>query len=675
MKIKAFALLALGWNAMLAADEVAATDVIELEPIVLIGTDSEVYGTDAGLALAGPQDRVTREELRYEHPDDTLELFSKIPGVNFARYNQGIINTDVGIRGFGTDGVSPHAKLLIDGIPSNIANGYNELDQMFPLAIGEVQVFKGTSDLRYGLYNVAGSYNVFSRRDIGSEVQATVDTFGSVEFQGYTGLQDGAFTQNYFLGYRDGQGYRDHSDIQKHTLSGIWSYDLGEGLSVGLSARTSEYEGDSPGYLERAIAASDPESSADYASQDGGDKEVHQVSVFADKVWDEASLNVRAYFNDIYRNRFVRFSSAGSLRNRIDDQQIAGFIADYSRELSDSLRIKAGLEFQNQEVDERRYNAIADVGSSTGYLRSPDLTSVRRDWTFDLQNYGAYAGVEHDATDRFSWNAGVRVDQLEGDFTNNATNTAAEMQDFGLIVQPKLNLFFQASDTVTLFANYGRTFQAPIGSALYETSTETYDVNINDGGEVGLSYEPNEKAVMRLSFWNQVAENEYQVDQVNYTGYRELGEVDRRGVELAFNYDINEKLNLWGNYAYTMSEINESSAAFADSKGNEVRGTPNYTYSLGASYDFTDMLTVRMIFDGQGDYYVNEKNAGGKFGGYDILSVGADVDTRFGLFSLQINNLTDEYYEYVYDFTDDGSYTIHSPGDGINASLSYTYQF
>jgi iron complex outermembrane receptor protein len=180
---------------------------------------------------------------------------------------------------------------------------------------------------------------------------------------------------------------------------------------------------------------------------------------------------------------------------------------------------------------------------------------------------------------------------------------------------------------------------------------------------------------MRLSIWNQIAENEYQDDQVNFTGYQELGEVDRRGVEFAFSYDINEKLNIWGNYAYSMSDIKESSADFAESKGNEVRGTPNNTYSFGVSYDLSDELTVRMNYEGQGDYYVNEKNEGGKFGGYDILSLGLDLETRFGLFTLQVNNLTDEYYEYVYDFSDNGTGTIHSPGDGINASISYSLSF
>lgn len=268
---------------MVHAQESDELILSELATTVVIGEGFEGFGNFAGLQLAGSNDQISRDELDYEHPNNTLELFSKAPGVNLARYNQGIINTDIGIRGFGTDGVTPHAKLLIDGIPFNLHNGYNELDQMFPLAIGGIQTFKGTSDVRYGLYNVAGSYNVFSRTDIGTELQTTVDSFGSYEAQVYTGIQDGAFTQNYFLGYRNGQGYRDHSDMEKYTLSGRWAYEVDSSLTVGLSARFSNYEGDSPGYLERQTAENDPKSSALFASQDGGEKEVGHLSIFAEK--------------------------------------------------------------------------------------------------------------------------------------------------------------------------------------------------------------------------------------------------------------------------------------------------------------------------------------------------------------------------------------------------------
>jgi len=51
-----------------------------------------------------------------------------------------------------------------------------------------------------------------------------------------------------------------------------------------------------------------------------------------------------------------------------------------------------------------------------------------------------------------------------------------------------------------------------------------------------------------------------------------------------------------------------------------------------------------------------------------------DYATSWGNINFQVNNLFNEYYEYVYDNGGvDG--VIYSPGDGVNASVSVAYKF
>jgi iron complex outermembrane recepter protein len=153
----------------------------ELDSIVVIGKQAKP--DSAG--LAGSVDVIGRDELANERVDDTMELFTKVPGVYISRYNQGLINTDIAIRGFAGDGETPHAKLLIDGIPGNLHNGYSELDQLFPLSIESIQVYKGTSDPRVGLFNIAGNYRVQTRQDTDVvEVDASIGSYSAKELQG-----------------------------------------------------------------------------------------------------------------------------------------------------------------------------------------------------------------------------------------------------------------------------------------------------------------------------------------------------------------------------------------------------------------------------------------------------------------------------------------------------------
>ncbi len=87
-------------------------------------------------------------------------------------------------------------------------------------------------------------------------------------------------------------------------------------------------------------------------------------------------------------------------------------------------------------------------------------------------------------------------------------------------------------------------------------------------------------------------------------------------------------------------------------------------------------LTWRVHLDSQSGSYVNEENIGGKYGHYNLVNTSLDYATSWGNINVQVNNLFNEYYEYVYDQGSPGTLdTIHSPGNGINASVSVAYHF
>lgn len=642
-----------------------------LDPLVVIGTKISDFSPYSAGRLAGAYDAITREYLIYEQPDDTLELFSKLPGVTISRFNQGIVNTDISIRGFAGDGTSPHAKLLIDGIPSNLHNGYNELDQMFPMAMEGIEIFKGTGDVRYGLYNIAGNYNVASRTDIARELQLTYGSFDAREIQGYWGLKTGNLTQNYFFGYRNANGYRDHSNVEKHTISGRWNYEFDQETHLTFIARNSQYEGDSPGYLTRQQSRDTPRSSASYANQDGGEKNVDHYSLHFDKSFldDSVQLDVKAYHQTFERDRWVRFSQAGSLGNRYDDQTMQGVITTLGWTLNEKWKIESGLDYEHQDVLEQRYGSIGQQRVRGAIARNNDHS---------LEILGGYLTVENSPFEWLRWNAGVRLDQLDGDFKSTTAAgvvTDRDIFDFGTIVQPKSNIFITHNENFVTFANVGRSFQHPFGADLYTTgNTSARDVSINDGWEIGEKWQPTDAISLRLSYWQQRAKDEF----VNIDGTNQnVGETKREGIDFVADWKATETLTFWGNYSHNLSEISKPASALATTAGNNLRGVPDYVYSVGATYKITEDLSARIHIDGQGSYYLNEQNAGGKFGGYTLVNAGVDYEKSWGRISLQVNNLLDRQYEYAFDLSaaGDASDTIHSPGDGVNASLSYTYSF
>ncbi len=144
------------------------------------------------------------------------------------------------------------------------------------------------------------------------------------------------------------------------------------------------------------------------------------------------------------------------------------------------------------------------------------------------------------------------------------------------------------------------------------------------------------------------------------------------------NIQATDNLYFWLNYSLLNSEITDPIASLSNLQGNELQGVPEYTASLGATYQVIPDFAVRLHVDQQGEYFVNESNEGGKFGDYSLVNLGFDLNTEVGEFNFQINNLFDDDYDYVYDFRfgeNDPVSTIYSPGDGINFSLTYTAKY
>ncbi len=653
---KLIALLFLPSYSIFAADNQST----KLDSVVVIGQKDVIKDT----TLAGSVDVITRDELEYEHVTDTLELYTKTPGVVLSRYNQGIINTDISIRGFAGDGSTPHAKLLVDGIPSNLHNGYNEMDYLFPSNIQSIQVYKGTSDASTGLNATAGNYKVETRKDAGKRLEATIGSFNTREIQGYYGEKADAFTQNYALGYRAGNGYRDHTDNEKIALSGRWQYDF-EKSSLALSTKYGKYNAfEAPGYLTKEQARRKPRSSADYAEDDGGEKEFKHISLHYDYfINNDVDISAKAYWQNFDRQRNVRFSATQTaVENRFDDQDMMGFITKLNWQISSDWQLETGYDIESQEVLEQRFRG----------------TQTRRDFDFDFTTQGVFAKIENTPSNWLRWNAALRADKLTGStnqpFVVNNVATNRKILDLDTIIQPKFNVFADITDNQLIFANWGRSFQHPFGGDLFTAgNTNARDVSINDGWEFGLKSQWGQLNT-RLSYWQQEADDEFVV--VDGTG-QNVGQTERKGFDASFDIAFNDQWSVWGNFSKVFSEIIKTSTAGQAFEGNDLRGIPDHTASLGLQYTHHKNLIARVHVDRQGAYYVNEANIGGKYGDYTLVNANLDYNTSWGKVSLQANNIFDEFYEYVFDQSTNSALvdSIHSPGAGRNFTVSASVDF
>ena len=653
---------------------------VELDSVVVLGKQEQMTATDKG--LAGSVDVITREELEYEHVTDTLELFSKTPGVVLSRYSQGIVNTEVSIRGFSGDGETPNAKVLVDGIPSNLFSGLSELDYLFPTNIQSAQVFKGTSDASTGLFATAGSYKVETRKDVAKQLQFGYGSFQTREMQGYYGDKQGDFMQNYAIGYRKGNGFRANTENEKIAMSGRWQMDF-EQSSLALSAKYGKYNApEAPGYMSKQQARDDRRGVAPNALNDSGEKEFKHLSLHYDYFFNnDVDLSLKTYWQNFDRERNVRFIGSPGLENRQENQTSTGLIAKLNWKINPHWGFETGYDIEHQAVDQfnQRVNAAG-----------VNVVRLSTDYNFTAQ--GIYAKVENTPVDWLRWNVALRADRLDakangpiiiGTNANPTRLIPTDLYSDPLIVQPKFNVFANVTEQHTLFANAGRSFQTPTSfnlnqfnsaaGANFGTRTDI-KVAINDGWELGFKSIWVAGLNTRVSYWQQKAKNEFiTIDNIR----QPLGETLRQGVDASFDYKLNDALSFWGNLSRVYAKIEEPNSQNPQFKGNNIRSIPSYTASVGLQFVPNADWIARVHVDSQGDYYINESNLGGKYGGYTLTNANIDYKTSWGRVSLLANNIFDRYYEYVFDFNSNGSAggVNFAPGAGRNFMLTATVDF
>jgi iron complex outermembrane receptor protein len=611
--------------------------------------------------------------LRDQQVKSAWELFARAPGVMLTAFRQGNESGKLSFRGFNGEGEVNAVKLLLDGIPGNDnAGGMPLIGAVLPLEIEKIEVVRGTNDPRYGLHNIAGNANIVTRTGANyGEARLSYGSFDTRQVQLVKGIEDGNWSQNYVFGYQRVGGYREHSRGVNTTLAGKWFYSSDDGrVRFGLSARHAEGKAQEPGYLTAADARADPTMSYKYAQSDGGNRQLKQVGVHLDsELGAQLSLSLKAYMNSIQDQRWLRYAITASQQERVIDETHYGFLGTlaYRPRLAalsglNSFSVEGGVGAERQRDRSPRYNTVDQV-----------RVGSTRDHRFTFDTVGAYVQAVIKPVASLKIIPGFRIDKVDGSFTDPSKGVAYPIQDYGLIKQPKFSVVYAPSPAASLYANWGRTFQVGAGAAAYKSNANTLQPSINDGWETGLKLTPAGWMDARLSVWQQRASDEVKRRLNDPTGdSQNVGQTRRQGADVQINMRPGQGAGIWLAYSRQRAKIVQPDPSAPATIGKDIDHVPRHVYSAGADYQVTPALKLSAWGNGQGSYYLNSANTGGKFGGLVLLNASASYRLSPAVtLELQLKNLADRYYEYVWI----NDQTRHSAGDGRAAYVSANVQF
>lgn len=613
------------------------------------------------------------EDIEDKNVSQSWELLGLMPGMQLTETRQGAESGKVSFRAFNGEGYLNAIKTLIDGIPSNVNSGNQRfIDMLFPLEIDYIEVVRGTNDPRYGLHNIGGNIN-FGTRQGGDYTDARL-SYGSSDTRGAqvaVGRERDGFSQNYFVGVLASDGYRDHDASEKYSVGGKWFYgSLEDGMRIGLTARAYHQEADEPGFMTADELRANRKGSDLRNRNDGDERDMRQAALHLDLGLAEGLvLGSKFYYNRYEDERRVTFSDLPTgnapRQRRLWDEKQAGLLATLTWTASAALTLEGGFNYEQQDNRYRR--------ERFSYAEPTDFNGVpariQNDDTHTFDNWGAYVQAIYQPTDALKIVPAYRVDRFDGT-THLLGGVRAPLQDYGTIGQPKLSVVYALTPRTNVYANWGETFQVLTGAtapAYLTPGQPAMRPSTNTGVEAGVKFSPLDGVQARVALWQQDAENE--VSNMPATGTTVvLGKTRRRGVDLQVDARLGERWTIWASHAYQEAKIERDGRPAAVSlEGREVAATPRYISNLGVDFRATDALSLGLQGRAQGDYYLEERNVAGKFGGFAVLDLSAKyrINPRLSL-DLQVKNATDREYVYAwYDsFFQEETQPMFSPSAG-----------
>ncbi|WP_217538487.1 TonB-dependent receptor [Stenotrophomonas sp. GbtcB23] len=620
------------------------------------------------------------DQIEDKNVSHSWELLGQMPGIQLTETRQGAESGKVSFRAFNGEGYLNAIKTLIDGVPSNVNSGNQRfIDMLFPLEISFIEVVRGTNDPRYGLHNIGGNVN-FGTRQGGNYTDGRFGygSYNTRDAQLAIGSESNGFAQNYFIGTQASDGYRDHDSSRKYAIGGKWFYgDLDDGMRIGLTARAYHHEADEPGFITAEELRTDRRGSQLRNANDGDDRDMRQIGVHMDlKLADTLFLGSRLYYNRYEDDRRVTFSDLRTgnapRQRRVWDEKQTGMLTTLTWQPGATLTLEGGVNVEHQ--DNGYIRERFSYAEPTDFSATPARVQNNDRHTFD--NYGAYVQAIYQPIEALKIVPAYRVDRFDGD-TQLPGGITGPLQRYGTIEQPKLSVVYALTDSTNVYANWGRTFQVLTGStapAYLTPGQGAMNPSTNTGMELGMKFSPFAGSQARIAVWQQDAANE--VSNMPATGTTvTLGKTRRRGLDAQISAQVGEKWTVWASHAYQEAKIERDGRdASVSLDGREVAATPRYISNIGLDYQATEALQFGLQGRAQGDYYLEERNVAGKYGGFAVLDLSAryDINPRWSV-DLQMKNATDRKYDYAwYDsFFWEQPQPMFSPAAGRSLHIAF----
>lgn len=672
-----------------------------LGPILITGGRIAPAGFDQPLAV----DRVEVTPKRRANLGVNLsEALSGVPGLVIQNRHNYAQDLQVSIRGFGSRaafGVRG-VRLISDGIPASGPDGQGQA-AIFNLDTAErIEVLRGPFATAYGNH-AGGVIRVTSREGSGPP---RVDSGLTLGTHDTSRARLGAEGEHAGLGFVvdasrfETDGHRPHSAARRDQAFAKLTARPDPQTRLSLVAQALEQpETQDPLGLTWDAFHADPASTAPQATLFNTRKSIdhRQAGLVYEHEAGGQRLAVSGYAGQRSVVQYLSIPVAVQA-----SPFSSGGVVDFSRDFhglalrwsgerpieAGRLQVNAGIEYEYSRDDRQGYeNFDGPLLGVKGELRRDEIDRVTAfapylqvDWEWGpwLLSAGArHSRVRFEVEDRF-------VSGVNGDDSGSV--------DYARTT-PSLGLRYSVSPSLNLYTSLAAGFETPTLNELsYATPSSGFNFDLAASrsmqAEVGIKALLGAGASLQMALFQIDTEDEIVVaeSQGGRTSYRNAGETRRRGLELALEGTLTERLNarlaltaLEAHYT-TAFETRSGGAPVTVPAGNRLPGVPELSANLALTWEPRTGLQLGAEIDHRGKVFVEDLNQATPAPERTLVNLHLAADQQHGNWTfsqlLRVDNLFDtDHVGSVIVGSAGGRYYEPGPGRSWYAGISAAYRF
>lgn len=634
-----------------------------LESVVVSASRTEQRSFDAPAAVQS----IDRDMIENAGPQVNLsESLNRVPGLTILNRQNYAQDLQLSIRGFGSRasfGIRG-IRLLIDGIPATTPDGQGQGSSISLTSTDRIEVLRGPLALMYG--NSSGGVIQAFTRDAPETPEFKAQLYrGSFDMRRsdwqYAGrVGDYGLVADYST--FDTRGYRDNSKTERQQFNGKLSFNPNEKTRVNVIFNQFDMPlAQDPLGLTTAQMVANPAQAGSNAVSRKVRKIVLQNQLGSSLVHTidtDRSVTARLYYGTRDNLQYQALGATGAWVGL--DRAYYGTGLQYNEQTrigGKPVQWVAGYEFDRSR--ETRQGGAAALG---------EKTSTTRNELNQAENSDIFVQASALLSDKVSMVAGLRYSTVrftsDDNFLSNGDGSGSTNYR---ATSPVLGLTFHASDSLNLYANYGKGFETPtlVEVAYSGGGTPAFNTTLNASSsqhyELGAKWRPNPQS--RLDFTLFQIDSTDEIVVLSSTGgnatFKNAPGTKRSGWELSGSTLLTPHWRA----TLAASQIDATfSRAFASgtsnvASGNNIPGIPQH-------FLFSELLWSSQSADGvkrlarrgsqagieltqAGRLYANDTNTASA-DGYATLNLKASHGWTMGSGSLtayaRIDNLTDERY-------------------------------